>query len=139
MYKNLFIVLITTLLASGFLYSQDDDKSSVIGRWLLYGDYDCPDLIEIKPNGIYIIYNDCGSNDPRLPITEVGNWEFKTGNLKFFDRDFKLKHSDFVNYHGNQQELLLKVEKATSNTLVISFKDPKRKFITEEYKKQVCF
>ena len=135
-YKS-FLLLIIFLLCYN-VSSQTILKSELIGEWLLSSDYDCPDLIELNSNGVYIIYNDCGATDPRLPITELGNWILKNNNLIFYDRDFKNKKSDFIKYHGTDDSLIFDIISLSEKILEFKFKSQENKIISEKYKRVKC-
>lgn len=127
------IITICLLLNSCTIFNSNYENSQLFGEWLLEGGYDCPDMIEFKNNGVYIIYNDCGAENPRLPIVENGQWSLKNNYINLYNRDIKNIHSDFSQYHGKQDKLILKLKEASENKLLINYINEDNILIEESY------
>ncbi|MGC6414471.1 MAG: hypothetical protein ACON5K_07205 [Bacteroidia bacterium] len=135
MIKKVFII-ISLMLSSCSTSQQFINDTKLYGRWLLEGNYDCPDMLEFKKNNVYIIYNDCGAEDPTSPIVEIGNWKLKDNFIVLYNRDFRVKNSDFSSYHGVESEFLFKVKEITANKMKLTFENQKINSIEEIYTKK---
>ena len=133
--KALFNLFVLFLIISG---DQCQGNLHLVGRlqgeWRCMDDMDCPDFIFFHKSGRYIIFNDCGSEHPWIPIVERGNWEIKNKNIVLKNREFVSKFSDFRNYHGTDPILLFAINRSSDKELMLTFKIGEKSY-TEYYKK----
>ena len=97
--------------------SGQKNSIQIIGKWLYKGTVtqkgqvdccvECPELIEFKSNGSYIVLNDCYGENPNNPVIEKGTWEISIPAKKLI-----LRNRNFLtNYqiHSSEKEIEFKV------------------------------
>ena len=119
--------------------AQEKDRLNLLkGKWILVEEVECPDIIIFEMSGAYTVFNDCGSINPKFPVSEIGNWEYypEKNEIKFFRREFLSPNSPFCEYHGKNDNLFFKITKLTKNHLKLCFKGVANKACTiESYKR----
>lgn len=125
-----FLILGTTACAQ-------DLSEKIEGKWKYVDDMECPDFLIFKSDGSYTILNDCGSQDPRMPIVEKGNWNFdiKENAIRLINREFVSKNSVFSEYHGKNNKLIFYVKNITENDMLLCFGDNNKDCADENYKR----
>ena len=109
-----------------------DHQIFLMGEWLMKTDYESPDLIVIRADGTYSVYNEMDlvfQNDyttvdttakswfafdygGQTARTEIGRWSFNLSDstLKFFERGFLKSESEFNSFYGKNRDLFFKVQ-----------------------------
>ena len=112
-----------------------DLSYKIEGKWKYVDDMECPDFLIFKTDGSYTILNDCGSQDPRMPIVEKGNWSFdiKEKAIKLTNREFISPNSVFSEYHGKDKELVFYVKNISENDMLLCFGNNNNDCANENY------
>jgi len=132
-------VLIKIFLFSSMLGTTacaQDLSEKIEGKWKYADSMECPDFLIFKADGSYTILNDCGSQDPRMPVVEKGSWSFdiKENAIKLTNREFISKNSVFSEYHGKDKELVFYVKNISENNMLLCFESNNNKgCINENY------
>lgn len=115
------------LLMISFSSCSQEKQKGIVHKWKLIDDPECPDFINLKENGRYIISNDCSIKDidtiyhADIFVVEIGNWELKKDRLLFCNRKVR-QFSNFHEYHGIKKELQMKINFKSRDTLQLFFK-----------------
>lgn len=104
------------------------------GEWRYVEDMECPDFLLFHLNGRYIIFNDCGSQHPWIPIVEKGDWAIKDKVITLTNRAFIGPNLGFSKYHGSDP-LLIHIKSISEEKLVLGFNEEGNNYITENYKR----
>lgn len=110
-----------------------NNKDMLVGKWRFADDFECPDFLQLNTDGKYVIFNDCGCQNPELPIIEKGSWSLKENEITLYNRKFVSKNSVFVEYHGSESELYFKVKEVSADKLILCFVDNKSDCKIEKY------
>lgn len=114
------------MIVSFSSYSQEKEKK-IAHKWKLIDDPECPDFINLKKDGRYIISNDCSVKETdtiyhsEIFVVEKGNWKLKKSRLLLCNRKVR-QFSNFHEYHGVKKELLMKIKFKSKDTLLLFFK-----------------
>lgn len=136
--RKVLLTLSIFILSIKACYSQENNTSMIKGKWI-YSDVEeeCPDLIYFQSGGVYSIFNDCGSDNPKSPIIERGRWIYnnKKEEIIFSDRKYISQNSIFSEHHGDGECLTFRVVEVSINRLVLSFVNKNGNYIVEHYRK----
>jgi len=134
--RTLIKILLFTLILGTTACAQDLSEK-IKGKWKYVDDMECPDFLIFKSDGSYTILNDCGSQDPRMPIVEKGKWNFdiKENAIRLTNREFISKNSVFSEYHGKNKELIFYVKNVTENDMLLCFGNNNKDCADENYKR----
>lgn len=134
--RTLIKVFLFSLILGTTACAQDLSEK-IEGKWKYADDMECPDFLIFKPDSSYTILNDCGSQNPGMPIVEKGKWNFdiKENAIRLTNREFVSKYSVFSEYHGKNKELIFYVKNITENDMLLCFGDNNKDCADENYKR----
>lgn len=100
----------------------------IVGKWVYNGTVtqkgqvdccvECPEVIEFKSNGSYIVLNDCYGENPNNPVVEKGTWEILMQAKKLI-----LKNRNFLtNYHIHSSEKEIEFKVMVLNDKILEVK-----------------
>ncbi len=134
--------LILVLILGVFQVSGQGTTISIVGSWYYKGDIEqgdkvgslpeCPDMIEFKSNGSYVVYNDCYGPDAKNPVVERGKWEVNKPLNKLI-----LKERSFaINYtlYSSDKKIELDIIALNANTMKVRFGKEGVELYTKENK-----
>jgi len=133
--KLIIIILICFFFFNNSPYQ--DTNSKLEGKWKLTNEIECPDFIIFNPNNTYLIFNDCGSIDPKYPIVEKGVWRYenKNSSIIFSDREFISPNSIFSNNHGYDSTLWFYLKNITDEKMELCYINKENDFMYDHYVK----
>ena len=125
MKKTIFLLLMLVIYSSS---CSQEGQTGLTRKWKLIDDPECPDFIEFKGDGKYVISNDCSIKvtdtiyHPDIFTVEKGSWKLKNDRLMFYDRKMR-QYSSFHEFHGVKKELQMKINFRSRDTLQLFFKE----------------
>ena len=126
-------LVLMLLISSNTCTNNLSDKLQ--GEWRYVDDMECPDFLLFHHNGRYIVFNDCGSQHPWIPIVEKGDWTIKDKVIALTNREFIGPHLGFRQYHGSEPVLLMRIKSISKEKLVLDFNEDGNNYISENYKR----
>lgn len=130
MIKTLLLFIII-----GYSVYTQDLSVNIAGTWRYSDNTECPDFILFKPDSTYTILNDCGCQNPGLPIVEKGKWIYNINEntIQLTYREYISSNSVFSEYHGKDSELTFYVESISENEMILCFGSNNIDCVNENY------